>query len=148
MWVASGRGSAASNRVSTETPAKLVPSLLQRVTQWMSPSKWEAGRAWISSQVHSVGVLTSPSTLNRQEARSTRGVGPAVSTGNPGSAYWPGGSRVASPAAGRRRRLNPRDTNPPTVHLLLLVRQPWHGPPHRSSRYAGAGRGVACRPWP
>src|SRR5215217_1938249 len=142
MWLASGSGSAASSRVSTETPAKLVPSLLQRVTQWMSPSKWEAGRAWISSQVHSAGVLTSPSTLNRQEARSTRGLGPAVSTGNPGSAYWPGGSRVASPAAGRRRRLNPLDTNPPTVRLLLLVRQPWRGPPGRCGDGAGRDRGV------
>ena len=38
MNVASGAGPAASSRVSTLTPAKLVPSLDQVVTQWMSPS--------------------------------------------------------------------------------------------------------------
>src|SRR4029453_8881788 len=88
--------------------------------QWMSPSKVDPGRVCASSQVHSLGVLTRPSTFSRQSARLTRGGGPAVSTGNPGSAYWPGGSLVACPAcSGRRRRLNPRDTNPPTVHLLI-----------------------------
>src|SRR4029453_10844164 len=92
----------------------------------MSPSKLEPGRAWTSSQVHSRGLATSPSIFRRQSARSTRGVGPAVSTGNPDSAYWPGGSRLACPAwSGGRRRLNPRDTNPP---IVTSSRQPWHGP--------------------
>ena len=135
------------------------------------PRSWRAGSAWTSSQVHSCGVATSPSIFSRQSARSIRGVGPAVRTGNPRSAYWPGGSLVAC-SAGRRRPLNPRDTNPPIGTSLRCAfstgsvayghgraacaagvrrsrgdrREPARGVPGRGGRARGAPPGDRHRP--
>src|SRR5215218_348608 len=53
-----------------------------------------------------------PSIRSRHSSVETSGVGPAVSTGKPGSLYWPGGSRSAKSSGVRRRPLNPRETNP------------------------------------
>src|SRR5271154_4745946 len=69
------------------------------------------GSAPNCSQVHSCCSATMPSIRSRQVSVGTSGVGPAVSTGKPDSAYWPGGSRAASSADVRRRPVNPRDTN-------------------------------------
>ena len=86
-----------------------MPSFDHFVTQWMSQGTSSNGSSWNSSQVHSACSATMPSMRKPHSPGSveTSGVGPAVSTGNPGSKYWPGGSRSASPpgpAAGRRIR--------------------------------------------
>src|SRR3954454_10926209 len=82
--------------VSTDTPVHVVPSLLQRVTQWMSTVKVSAGRASSSSQVHEAAASTAPSTVKDQSASGVRGVGPADSTGKSVTTYWPGGTRAGS----------------------------------------------------
>jgi hypothetical protein len=105
--VASGRGSAAASSVSIETPVNDMPSLDHVVTQWMSPSYDDSGRAWISSHVHVVGVRTSPWTVKVHVAVSRSGVTSAVSTGQSSRAsYWPGGRRGSRSA--RPRPENPR----------------------------------------
>ena len=60
---ASARGRATASRVSTLTPANVVSSLDQVVTQWMSPKYVDPGSAWISRQVQVVGDSTRPSTV-------------------------------------------------------------------------------------
>ena len=60
-----------------------MPSFDHLVTQWMSHGTSSNGSAWSSSQVHSASSATMPSILNDHSPSSTRGVGPAVSTGNP-----------------------------------------------------------------
>src|SRR3954454_10927114 len=123
------RGSTASKSVSTETPRKLVPSLDHLVTQWMSQGTSSKGSSANSSQDHSVGSATMPSMRRRHSPVGTSGVGPAVSTGKPDSAYWPGGSRSATSSGVRRRPLNPRETKPFT-------------PPSSRSTDAGASGGT------
>src|SRR3954447_13357557 len=127
------RGSTASKSVSTETPRKLVPSLDHLVTQWMSQGTSSKGSSANSSQDHSVGSATMPSMRRRHSPVGTSGVGPAVSTGKPDSAYWPGGSRSVSSSGVRRRPLNPRETKPFT-------------PPSSRSTDAGASGGPRCFP--
>ena len=62
-----------------------MPSFDQAVTQWMSHGTVSSPNALNSSQVHSRGVATIPSIRSFQSWSATCGVGPAVSTGNPGS---------------------------------------------------------------
>src|SRR3954451_18795016 len=123
------RGSTAPKSVSAETPRKLVPSLDHLVTQWMSQGTSSKGSSANSSQDHSVGSATMPSMRRRHSPVGTSGVGPAVSTGKPDSAYWPRGSRSASSSGVRRRPLNPRETKPFT-------------PPSSRSTDAGASGGT------
>src|SRR3954469_13585222 len=94
---------------SSDTPPKLVPSFDHLVTQWMSHGIVSNGSASNCALVHSRSAPTMPSILNSQSAQSTRGVGPTVRTGKPGSKYWPGGIRSASSAGGRRGPGKPRD---------------------------------------
>ena len=68
-----------------------------------------AGSAWNAAQSQ---VCTSPVSVvmrNSHEPVSTRGVGPADSTGKSVTRYWPGGS-FSRPDRGRP--LNPGDTMP------------------------------------
>src|SRR4051812_716908 len=67
-----------------------------------------------------------PSIRKLHSSVGTSGVGPAVSTGQPDSAYWPGGSRSASSSGARRRRLKPRETNPFNDRSLRLSRRGWN----------------------
>src|SRR5205823_15077378 len=101
MCVAAGIGRATARRVSTDTPLNLTPSLDHVVTQWMSPSKVDGARVWISSQFQVVGCSTSPRILNVHVSVDSLGVASAVSTGqSEPTSYWPGGrrrSRVPSP---------------------------------------------------
>ena len=71
--------------MSSETPRKLVPSFDHEVTQWMSQGTSSNGRAQNSSQLHSLASATMPSIRKLHSAVGTSGVGPAVSTGKPGS---------------------------------------------------------------
>jgi hypothetical protein len=84
------------------------------VTQWMSHGTSSDGSSWKSSHDHSRCSPTMPSIRSDHSVGSTRGVGPAVSTGKPGSRYWPGGSRACSSSGTRRRPPNPREMKPLT----------------------------------
>src|SRR4051794_5996735 len=131
------RGSTAPKSVSAETPRKLVPSLDHLVTQWMSQGTSSKGSSANSSQDQSVGSATMPSMRRRHSSVDTSGVGPAVRTGKPDSAYWPGGSRSASSAGVRRRPLNPRETKPFTPlssHHRLGARERRVAPFHERRR--------------
>src|SRR5262245_57998725 len=59
-----------------------------------------------SLHVQRLPSSTAPSIEKVQLSRSPRGVGPADSTGNPRSRYWPGGMRVGSTSL--RRPWKPR----------------------------------------
>ncbi|CPU63700.1 Uncharacterised protein [Mycobacteroides abscessus] len=120
--------------VSSETPRQDVPNFDQRVTQWMSTvgSSWGSARrsAHDQERVAPVSVVTS----KRQVAVSTRGVGPAESTGKPVSTYWPGGS--ATPC-GRGRPWKPG--------VRVLMAHGRRGPPGRARGQASASpRGGAA----
>src|SRR5689334_10491072 len=105
MKLAVGDGPAASSRVSTLTPAKLVASLDQVVTQWMSPSYTDGGSACASAQVQVVGVATKPSTVMLQRSGAIRGVTSAVSTGqSEPTSYCPGGNRGSRSLCARPKK--------------------------------------------
>ena len=70
---ASAVGRAASNSVSTLTPAKRVSNFDHVVTQWMSPRYSERGSRCASSQLHVVGSSTRPSTVMLQVSGAIRG---------------------------------------------------------------------------
>jgi hypothetical protein len=94
---------------STSTPSQAVSNFDQAVTQCMSRVIFDCGSALNSAQVHSLTGLARSFSVNFQPARSTRGVGPAESTGKSSVRYWPGGSLSATSAEGRRPP-NPRVT--------------------------------------
>ena len=105
-----------ADKVSINTAAVKNPEL---VTQLMSTVHSRVGRTWTSSKLRLTGWRTSPSMVNDQVARSTRGVGPADRTGKSRVRYWPGGVRLASsPPGACRRPTKPRDTKP-SVTLAL-----------------------------
>src|ERR671916_443484 len=87
---------------SIRTPVHGVFSLDHLVTQWMSRVILVCGRAWNSAQVQRCTGRGPTLSVNDQSPSETRGVGPAVSTGNPSVRDWPGGTRSASSGAGRR----------------------------------------------
>src|SRR5689334_11267680 len=98
-YAADGSSEIDSNSASSETPRQRMSSLVHFVTQLMSTVQSRAGRAVNASQVQRTGSRTRPSIEKAQVARSTRGVGPAESTGKSVVRYWPGGVRDrASPA--------------------------------------------------
>ena len=68
---------------STETPPKFVPSFDHFVTQWISHGTASNGSSRNSLQLHSRSLSTMPSIRKDQSSGSSRGVGPAVRTGNP-----------------------------------------------------------------
>src|SRR6478752_8087994 len=106
---AEGSGPATASRSSTLTPLKVVSSLDQVVTQWMSPKNVEPGRACSSDQVHVCGDSTRPSMANVHDSAGWCGVASALSTGHDEPvSYCPGGSRPRSGSG--RRRWNPRVT--------------------------------------
>src|SRR5256886_10129604 len=88
------------------------------------------------SQVQLTGCRTNPSMVKRHWSSRIRGVGPADSTGQSSTRYWPGGIRPACSGL-RRRPKNPRETNPspmaPQTSLLAL-------PDLRSGREARRNR--------
>src|SRR5258708_7237543 len=89
------------------TPLHVVSSFDHLVTQWMSPCQVVWGRASNSVQLQLARGFGPSSIVNRQLARSTRGVGPFASTGKSSVWYCPGGNRRAISALGRRPE-NPR----------------------------------------
>src|SRR5207302_726626 len=95
-----------------------------------SKGSWEN-----SAQLHSRGCATIPSTRKLQLLVGTSGVGPAVSTGKPGSAYWPGGNRARRSAGVRRRGVKPRETN-----VLIASRQEYAATPPAAARDARHSR--------
>src|ERR671910_833061 len=60
------------------------------------------GRALNSAQVQRFTGRGPTLSVNDQSPNETRGVGPAVRTGNPSVSDWPGGTRSANSGAGRR----------------------------------------------
>ena len=78
---------ASSSSVSTDTPRKLVPSLDHLVTQWISQGMSSNSSSRNSAQVHASSLPTMPSIRKVQSSVVSTGVGPAVSTGKPASAY-------------------------------------------------------------
>src|SRR6478609_11803928 len=117
MKLAVGDGSAASSRVSTLTPAKLVASFDQVVTQWMSPSYTDGGSAWASAQVQVVGLATRPSTVMLQRSGTIRGVTSAVRTGqSEPTSYCPGGRRGSRSLCAR-----PKKPRVPAMQFHLSV---------------------------
>ena len=144
------RAPASSSRRSTDTPPKFVPSFDHLVTQWMSHGTVSNGSRPNSSHLHSRSLETMPSIRRLHASVSTRGVGPAVSTGNPGSAYWPGGRRCASSWRVRRRPVKPRETKAPGSSAMgrLLsreVRGCAGAIVHRIGAPAQAANGLAVR---
>jgi hypothetical protein len=95
--------------VSIDTACQWVSSLDQRVTQWMSAVTFSCGSACISSQVQDFSVSPPCLIENVQFSVGVRGVGPADSTGKSWVTYWPGGTRLSSPAGVWWRRWKPRD---------------------------------------
>ena len=89
--------------MSTLTPANVVSSFDQVVTQWMSPKYVDPGSAWISRQVQVVGVSTSPSTVMVHFSATRCGVTSAVRVGQSDPvSYWPGWQATGPPASGVR----------------------------------------------
>src|SRR5690348_5776176 len=115
-------GSAAASSLSTATPPNVTPSFDHLVTQWMSQGTASNPSCPNSSQLHSCGLPTMPSMRKLQLEIGTSGVAPAVNTGQPDSAYCPGGSRAASSAGVRRRPKNPREMNAFTSRSLVRSR--------------------------
>src|SRR4051812_23913742 len=107
------------------------------------------GSALKPSVLHSFSLATMPSIRKLQSSGSTIGVGPAVSTGQPDSAYWPGGS-LSPYSSCRLRPPKPREmkslicrayaapqarvrsrhgrTNAARTGHLLMGRREHHGP--------------------
>jgi hypothetical protein len=83
---------------------------------WRPSWHWPRARSSRGSRAGLLGrYWGSPQSF--QSLVSMWGVGPAVSTGKPDSAYWPGGSRAARSSETRRRPLKPREMNPATALL-------------------------------
>src|SRR5512133_2044517 len=97
-----------SSSVSKEIPLQVVSSFVHFVTQWMSTVTVSDGSARNSSHDHDLGSSTAPAIVKLHSSSGVLGVGPADSTGNSVSTYWPGGTRVGSTPARRPRK--PRDT--------------------------------------
>src|SRR5438552_10749629 len=110
MTCAVGFSSAGSSSASRLTPCQWVSSFVHVVTHEMSTTKSCAGSAMNSSHDHLIGRRTSPSMVNSHVRRSTRGVGPADSTGKSVTRCWPGGSRSFCGPGCCRRPVNPRVT--------------------------------------
>src|SRR5262249_52754097 len=94
------------------TPRHAVSNFDQLVTQWMSTVTSVCGSASNSLQLHCIRTLSSNVSAKLHLARSTRGVGPAESTGKSLTRCWPGGQaggtrvgRAAAAKAPRDRRL-------------------------------------------
>src|SRR5437870_4474463 len=85
----------------------------------MSVLIFSLGRARKSFQDQVRSSSTSPPMVNDHSDCATRGVGPAESTGNPCTRYWPGGRRVVS-AGACRLPLKPREMNDICLPPLLL----------------------------
>ncbi len=79
--------STSASSVSSETPCQLVPSLDQRVTQWMSTIGVSCGSAISSCHDHRCSLPFSAEITNSQVSSDTRGVGPAESTGKSSVRY-------------------------------------------------------------
>ncbi len=73
--------------MSTDTPRHSVPSLDQRVTQWMSAVMASAGSARNSCQGQDFFAWPSWVIENVHFSSGVCGVGPADSTGNPPVTY-------------------------------------------------------------
>src|SRR2546423_9792194 len=144
MNAARGSIETAWNRVSTLTPCHFMSSFVHLVTQLMSTRYVFDGSLRNSSQLQLTGCRTNPSMVKRHWSSRIRGVGPADSTGQSSTRYWPGGIRPACSGL-RRRPKNPRETNPspmaPRTSLLALQNlgnSGAGGPPCRNKR-AGHG---------
>src|SRR5215210_8948253 len=81
----------------------------------MSQGTFSSGSFRNSWTFHSRGLATKPSTRSDHSSAPMLGVGPAVRTGKPDSAYWPGGRRSARSAGVRRRPAKPRETKSATM---------------------------------
>src|SRR5262249_42744033 len=90
------------------TPRHAVSNFDQLVTQWMSTVTSVCGSASNSLQLHCIRTLSSNVSAKLHLARSTRGVGPAESTGKSLTRCWPGGRRAERGSAAPLRR-KPRE---------------------------------------
>src|SRR5436190_13829574 len=96
-WVAAGSTWTSSSTSANATPRQSVSNLDHFVTQWMSTTTSDVGRAWTSAHDNVFGSATSPPITMAQSDRSLySGTLPACSTGNRSVKYWPGGSREGS----------------------------------------------------
>src|ERR1700730_13123676 len=75
------------------------------------------GSATNSSHVQWATRPSAPRSVKLQLVSGVRGVGPAESTGKSRVSYWPGGSRPAADASGRRPR-KPRENSAIVVVIL------------------------------
>src|SRR5690348_16314002 len=92
-----------ASRRSSETPCQWVSNLDHLVTQCRSTVGRSEASPIRSVQDQVCSAPVSVVTVNCQESRLTRGVGPADSTGKSWASYCPGGSRP-SDDLGRPRK--------------------------------------------
>src|SRR5215813_2679814 len=134
-----------ASSVSRDTPRQWVPNLDHLVTQWMSTVGSSAGSAWKAVQSQRWTCPVSVVIRSSHLPVSTRGVGPADSTGKSVTRYCPGGS--FSPVAPRRPE-KPGDTMPMVGPLHYRPARPRARSLHPRVGVAAWGLGVpaATRP--
>src|SRR5262249_8490827 len=92
------------------------------VRQWMSTVMDSLGSIWSCDHDHSCRLPASVMIANCHLSVSTRGVGPADSTGNPSVTYCPGGSlssRLPRPLKPRlMTAMSSPETSPITSNVL------------------------------